>query len=337
MYISLLLDTEDLIAPEADDVAMWCADILHEERAPATFCVVGENARLLKSRKRSDVIASLTRHDIGLHSDQHSVHPTIMEYLRDKGWDDGIAEVVRRESPGLASIREVFGKSPSTFAGPGATWGPQIHAAMRQLGIPSVMYALTAIPGGRNIHRFAGTRSYPRRDFTDMNDGSYRNPVEWRTNFDINLKALKAFQDAGYHWAGVFMGHPTHILHENFWDFDNLAYGKTVPRAQWVPPKRISDADLKVALANFRTTARTLRNLPGIEIKAIAEMNAIYDRASTAPVDRSGQESVWERIHGDLAKISEWPILEKQFDFSKIAATTRGQLHTLETESLVAG
>lgn len=335
MYISLLLDVEDLIAPEADDIAMWCADIFRDEGTPATFCVVGEKARLFASRGRRDVIASLNRHDIGLHSDQHSVHPTICEYLGARGWEDGIAEAMRREGPGVASIRQVFGRTPSTFAGPGATWGPQIHAAMRALGVPAVVYAHTAAPEGRGVHRFAGTRSYPRRDFADMVDYTYRDPAAWRSMLDANLAKLEGFRAAGYEWAGVFMGHPTHILHHEFWDAANLANGQTVPREHWIPPTRISDAELAIALENVRATAAALRRLPGVEIKTIAEMNALYDRRAARPVRVDERETMWERIRADVAGMREWPILPQDFSTAQIEAQTRAQLHTIEREALV--
>src|SRR5579871_3388027 len=122
MYVTLFMDVEDLVAPEADDIAGTCADILSEEGVQATLCVVGEKARLLAQRGREDVIAALSRHDIGVHTDLHSIHPTIAEYLADKGWEDGVEEALRRERPGVEAIRDVFHVMPSCWGGPGNTW-----------------------------------------------------------------------------------------------------------------------------------------------------------------------------------------------------------------------
>src|SRR5690242_21329348 len=109
MYVTALMDVEDLVAPESDDVARDCAEILLEEGVPVTFCVVGEKARLLLQRGREDVIAAMKQHDIGLHTDFHSVHPTIAEAMAVRDWKEGVAEAIRREKPGVESIEQVFG------------------------------------------------------------------------------------------------------------------------------------------------------------------------------------------------------------------------------------
>ena len=84
MYATLLMDVEDLIDPESDDIAKICAEILLEEGVQATMCIVGEKARLLRKRRRVDVIEALSKHDIGYHTDLHSVHPTIAEFLQEQ-------------------------------------------------------------------------------------------------------------------------------------------------------------------------------------------------------------------------------------------------------------
>ena len=78
----------------------------------ATFKIVGEKARVLESRGRSDVIAALKRHDIGYHTDTHSQQPTVAVYLQNAGWDDGRAEFYRREIQGVRDIQRIFGVTP---------------------------------------------------------------------------------------------------------------------------------------------------------------------------------------------------------------------------------
>ncbi len=93
----LWFDTEDYLLPADDDAAKRLAELLSERGIRATFKVVGEKARTLERRGRTDVIAALKKHDIGYHSNFHSVHPTPTEYLAECGWLDGVAEFVRRE------------------------------------------------------------------------------------------------------------------------------------------------------------------------------------------------------------------------------------------------
>ncbi|HHY97723.1 MAG TPA: hypothetical protein GX509_03175 [Firmicutes bacterium] len=54
--------------------------------------MVGEKLRALKRRRRQDILAGLRNHEIGYHTNLHSVHPTVAEYLKDLGWEEGIEE-----------------------------------------------------------------------------------------------------------------------------------------------------------------------------------------------------------------------------------------------------
>jgi len=56
------------------------ATFLTEQGIQATFKVVGEKARTLERRHRTDVIAALQKHAIGYHANTHSQHPTPAEY-----------------------------------------------------------------------------------------------------------------------------------------------------------------------------------------------------------------------------------------------------------------
>src|SRR5580704_4608143 len=97
VYVILWFDTEDYILPASDDAALHLADWLSREGIRATFKVVGEKARTLERRGRTDVIAALKKHEIGYHSNYHSTQPSPAMYLSTLGWDEGIAEFDRRE------------------------------------------------------------------------------------------------------------------------------------------------------------------------------------------------------------------------------------------------
>ena len=74
--VILWFDTEDYLLPADDDAAKRLAEMLSQRGIRATFKVVGEKARVLEKRGRTDVIAALRKHDIAYHSNLHSVHPT---------------------------------------------------------------------------------------------------------------------------------------------------------------------------------------------------------------------------------------------------------------------
>ena len=68
VYVTLWFDTEDYLLPQDDDATKRLAEMLSRLGVPATFKIVGEKARVLERRGRSAVIAALTRHDSGYHS-----------------------------------------------------------------------------------------------------------------------------------------------------------------------------------------------------------------------------------------------------------------------------
>src|SRR5436190_19831158 len=135
VYVVLWFDTEDYILPASDDAALKVADWLTKEGVKATFKVVGEKARTLEKRGRQDVIDALKKHEIGYHSNFHSVQPTPAQYLSNLGWDEGVAEFDRREGPGRADVARIFGQTPSCYGQPGSSWGPQSFGAMQKWGM----------------------------------------------------------------------------------------------------------------------------------------------------------------------------------------------------------
>src|SRR4029079_9981637 len=132
VYVILWFDTEDYILPASDDAALKVADWLTKEGGKATFKVVGEKARTLEKRGRQDVIEALKKHEIGYHSNYHSVQPTPALYLSNLGWDEGVSEFIRREGPGRDDVERAFGQKPSCYGQPGSSWGPQSYGALRK-------------------------------------------------------------------------------------------------------------------------------------------------------------------------------------------------------------
>lgn len=78
------------------------------------------------------------------------------EYLEDKRWSDGIEEVVRREGPGVEVIQRIFGKPPTCWGQGGGSWGPQVHPAMKRLGVPAIVYPATFAPSSKECYDISG-------------------------------------------------------------------------------------------------------------------------------------------------------------------------------------
>ncbi len=327
MLVSLLLDVEDIVTTEADDITLEVARILTQEGVQATFCVVGERVRQWQARGRADVIEALSAHDIGTHTDYHSVHPTVVEYIGSSDWDTGVAEATRREEPAIRAIQEAFGELPSCWGGPGNTWAPQISAAVVGLGCPSVVYAHTRVPRG-DVHKFCGAISYPAG--YHAGDSQYHLTDQWSANLGNLLARLEADAAAGCAWREVFLGHPSRILHEEFWDGPNYAHGANPSLDECVAPRRKSDADLRAALDNLRKTAHAIRDMPGIEVATIREVNA---RALSSPCEPLTADEIAEvapQIDANIRAMADWVILPLDADVTAIRRHTLERLGTLE-------
>ena len=94
-YVVVVFDVEDYTTPESegiDEIPKWLAEIMTQEDVTGTFFVIGEKARSLEKRERSDVISAMAKHDIGSHINFGSIHPTVTEQLENADWNEGVAD-----------------------------------------------------------------------------------------------------------------------------------------------------------------------------------------------------------------------------------------------------
>ena len=325
MYVTLLFDVEDLVDPRSDDTTLALARIFAEEGAPGTMMVVGEKARLWERRGRRDLIEAMAAHDVGLHTNMHSVHPTVAEYLEDKGWDDGIEEAIRREQPGVESHKRIFGQAPSCWGRGGSTWGPQVAAALPKLGIPAMVYPFTHLADpSLTVHYFCNTPCYYWHfggfDATFADDAAFA-PVLEQVQQHVDDSRRQ-----GVAWSSVFVCHPAMVRAKRFWDDLNYNHGVNTPPERWVMPEYRSEAEWETAKGNLRRFARALANMPGIQLRTVRQMNALLLPAPQAvsPAElQAAARSAMARgdINGD-----EWPLspAERLYLWAKWLASGRG-------------
>ena len=275
MYVYICFDVEDLVHPGSDDAARDVAEVLSAEGIVAAMCVVGEKARLWERRGRTDVIAAYARHDVSLHTDQHSIHPVVAEYLADKGWADGVAEAVRQEGPGARDLARIFGVQPSSWGTPGSSWGPHIPAATRQLGIPSNIYS-AARSGTTGACWFVGQFCYMDYLYFPGGEDAYCDDAAFAAGLPLLLERIQEGQRRGLSCQGVFAGHPTRFRYLTFWDAANFAHGhNTAPADYRFSPSR-DDAAYTTGLRNLQRMAMAVRDLPGVEVISVRALNDYF-------------------------------------------------------------
>ena len=302
VMVVLWFDTEDYLLPASDDAAKRVAEILTARGIRGTFKVVGEKARVLEQRSRADVIAALRKHDIGYHSNLHSVHPTPAEYLAECGWLDGVAEFVRRESAGAGDVRRIFGvPSLSCYGQPGSSWAPQAHAALRQIGVVT--------PGGVSVYLDEGGQvGLEERPFWyggalnvfDMGRNQIGMELHEPGGLEKGCAEFKAAYDRLRGEGGGLISiyyHPAEWVHQEFWDAVNFRRGANPPREEWKRPRQRPPAETDAAYERFGKYLDYQLSLPGVKHVTASDLPAIYrNRIREQGADLDTVKEVAERV-----------------------------------------
>ncbi len=299
----LWFDTEDYLLPADDDACKRLAEMLTERGIRATFKVVGEKARTLERRGRGDVIDALRKHDIAFHANYHSVHPTPSEYLADCSLLDGVAEFVRREGPGAADVRRVFGvPTLSCYGQPGSSWASQAIVALPQIGVaphgvPCYVdegdhVGLNQQPfwyGGALVVYHMG-RNYTRME---LHDPAAVEPAKAKAT-----EIADRLRRQGGGLISIFY-HPCEWVHQEFWDGVNFRRGANPPREQWKAPPQLPAAETDGAFARFGQYLDHLRTIPGLQFVTAGDLPNIFpDRVRTEGTTSSELRALAEALAG---------------------------------------
>jgi hypothetical protein len=275
--VILWFDTEDYILPASDDAVLKIAELLTREQVRATFKVVGEKARTLERRQRKDVIAALKKHEIGYHSNWHSVHPSPAVYLSNLGWDDGIAEFERREGPGRDDVLRIFGTAPSCYGQPGSSWAPQAFPAMKNWGMEVYLDAGSHVNLDGKPHYYAGMLNLYKLTYTQRAKlTGLKDLEEAQAKF---LEARKQLQAEGGGVVSIYY-HPCEFVHKEFWDAANFRQGANPPRERWKLPAAKSEEESKIAFQILAGYIRFMKRFPDVQFITASEALKVYpDRA----------------------------------------------------------
>ena len=286
IYWLLWFDTEDYIEPTSDDASLRLAQELTQRGVRATFKIVGEKARVLEQRGRTDVLRALAAHDIGYHSNYHSIHPAPAEYLAEMGMLDGAAEFARREEQGLRDLQRLFGVTPSCYGQPGTSWAPQANLALRQWGVPVYMDDGSHVSFDHQPFWYGGLLY-----IYNLGPNTMRTGLDDHGSLDA---AKKKFDDAvaGLRQRGGVVQtyyHPTEFVTTEFWDGVNFRHGANPERADWKLPKKRTAESSAQAYKLFLAFVDHVRQTPGVHIVTARDIPQFFnsrDAAAPMPVAR---------------------------------------------------
>ncbi|MCC6445820.1 MAG: hypothetical protein IT210_20495 [Armatimonadetes bacterium] len=273
VYVCLWFDTEDFIAPIADDAARDVAQVMTGEGVPGTFKLVGEKARSLERRDRWDAISALGRHDIGYHTNYHSIHPTITEYVRGLGWDEGASEFERREESGLRDLERIFCTEISCYGQPGGAWAPQAFPALKKWG-------LIYVDEGDNIgfreepFWYCNTLTVFRLHWNCHRADLWGSDAEYGSSLERFDEIYNRLSRTGG-LISIFY-HPTEFVHAEFWDCVNYRHGINIDPKDWKMPRQRSEDEARTGYERFRHYLRHILSKPEAQVVTAAELPDLY-------------------------------------------------------------
>lgn len=297
IHVIFQFDTEDFITPEADDILLNIISILDKFGVKGSFCLVAEKVRALEKRGRTDVLEALKRHDIGYHSNYHSMHPVISEYLKDKGWDEGVKEVKKREKPGLEYLKKMFGVKPSVFIQPGGSWAPETPYALKEMDVP--VYADGIFQEepvwfcGALCLRYA--MNFPEHStFADLNG--------LKSRFDniYNSKIAKG-------GILVIFMHPCMFVTEKFWDGVNFSHGRNPSPEEVAPAPLRRRKDVEESLQVFQFFLEFILEHQRVEVITYRDLPSLFQE----PIERKLSLDQIFVLSEKASKHNDWQVINK--------------------------
>ena len=334
MDLVISFDTEDFATPEALDAAGWWADELSARGWCGSFQMVGEVVRLLLREERHDILAALARHEIGTHTDLHSVPPTHAAALEGLDLEEGLAWVWRNEAPCMQAILGAFGRVPVSFCKPGSSWAPATLLAHAAMGVKIFCDA-----------PFSPAAGYP---FWYAGLLNVRYDLEFDMLYTPDSGAEERFratfgrlaEAAGDDGVVTLFTHPNMLVTRRFYD---AAYyhGRFVPPGECPPAPLRSAGEIKAAKSRVRGALDWLARRPGLRIIDFATLYAERSRSRrdlAALLDergiRPGQEGRLPLLEPDGTEylapavfdsldLTGWPILPEGFSGKAIFEQAR--------------
>ncbi len=237
VYVYLWFDIEDYVTKEADDPILIFLDILRKHKVPVTCKLVAEEVRALTERGRTDVLSAISKCDVGYHSDTHSRHPTVWEYLAECDLSAGAKEFLAREERGVQLIQEVFHRLPTCYGHPGVMWAPHVYPALSAMGISMYLDETKILNLNDEPYWYCGILNLngAGRNLIYF-DYSFERPdgmVALKSKFRRIYKKLSESRDGG---AVSICLHPHSAVNKTVWDVVNFARGKNRVKEEYERP-----------------------------------------------------------------------------------------------------
>ncbi|MBP1995612.1 hypothetical protein [Paenibacillus eucommiae] len=244
LKVLLWFDVEDYITPESQEALLNLLKMLNQRKVTGIFKIVGEKARRLHEDNRSDILAELVHHEVGYHTDLHSQHPVMTEYLEHYDFSAGAEEFAAKERAGLEDLQRITGMPVKCFGQPGYAWAPQTFAALKHWGVPVYLDDHDQISWEEKPFWYGGLLN-----FTDL-----KGTMRMALNADGLEKAKQDFDQLYEELSDEAVGfisiyyHPCEFACRSFWDKHNFGLGLQTPREEWQPSPLRAEGEMEFYL-----------------------------------------------------------------------------------------
>lgn len=296
--VLIWFDTEDYITPASDEALLGLLNLLKSRNIPGIFKTVGERARVLRARGRNDVIAAFQHHEIGFHTNFHSVHPTVSEYLELFPFREGAYEFERREKQGLHDLHTITGMKSASYGQPGYSWGPQSFPTLKHWGIDVYLDAHDHVTLNGRPFWYGGLLN-----LTDLT-GIMRMELEEggleraKHQFDELCNRLTAGDGNDGRFISIYY-HPCEFSTTEFWDGVNFANGANPPQDQWKPATLRPPGEMAHYLQQLGEFLDYTLSKPDVRYITASETFGL-ERSSKAPLSRSDVRAIAQQVGRSL-------------------------------------
>ncbi len=284
VLVVLWFDTEDFVNPESDEIPLRIANMMEKHGIKVVFKIVGEKLRGLRKRNRTDVIDAMSRHDIGYHTNLHSIHPIMSEYVDDLPWDEGAAEFEKNERIGYDDLMNTFGRV-TCFGQPGLSWVPQAYPVLKDKWKIPVYLDETFTLGSVNDRPFWYCNMLNlmclRNNVMSLDACGPYNPTGERLltlpdEFDNIYQRLRSDDEVGL--ISIFC-HPTTYATKEFWDQVNYSKGANPRNSPLTVPIK-SSQEIERDLAHLEKLVIHMKSKPDVRFITSEDALSIYHDAT---------------------------------------------------------
>ena len=285
MHALIYFDTEDFVSPPASPVHRLpgqLADVMHRHGLAGCFHIMGEKARFMERHGQADVIEAIRRHDVSLHYDRGSLHPTTAEEVSQLGWFQAVERVLFREVPGFQALERIFGKC-SGLTQHGGTFAAPIVYAAGKLGKP-FFYSPFRLPG-RNVVWWCNNLLIGGYQAPFYFDQFYRDTPK----FEESLAKVDGYLNeraATFDFTAMFGCHPVITMMQAFPDAINFSNGATPRPSEWVAPTPVEGVSIPLILANFERLVKALVAHPKVQWTTVAGIRDLYGQRPVRVTDQ---------------------------------------------------